>query len=77
MHFATRASKISWKGLIPTKKAPEQITENIVNLAMKLKRNYDVSISGNTERNDQHHKKAADVNQEFKELKVLWKNCSS
>ena len=44
---------------------------------MKLKRNCDVSISGNTERNDQHQKKAADVNQEFKELKVLRKNCSS
>ena len=58
---------------ITTKKAAEQMTENIANLAIKLKRNCDVSISGIIERNDQHQKKAADVNQELKELKVLRK----
>ena len=52
---------------VPTKKAPEQIAENIANLAIKLKRNCDVSISSITARNDQYQKKAADVNQELKE----------
>ena len=58
---------------IPTKKAAEQMTDNIANLAIKLKRNCDVSISGIIEWNDQHQKKAADANQELKELKVLRK----
>ena len=48
----------------PTKKAPDQIAENIDNLAIKLKRNCDVAISGNTARNDQYQKKVADVNWE-------------
>ena len=52
---------------VPTKKAPEQIAENIVNLAIKLKRNCDVSISSITARNDEYQKKAADVNRELKE----------
>ena len=52
---------------VPTKKAPEQIAENIANLAIKLKRNCDVSISSITARNDQYQKKAADVNRELKE----------
>ena len=52
---------------VPTKKAPEQIAENIVNLATKLKRNCDASISGITARNDQYQKKAAAVNRELKE----------
>ena len=61
---------------LPTKKAPEQIAENIVNLAIKLKRNCDVSISSITARNDQYQKKAADVNRELKE-KCREINCSS
>ena len=52
---------------VPTKKAPEQIAKNIANLAIKLKRNCDVSISSITARNDQYQKKAADVNRELKE----------
>ena len=52
---------------VPTKKAAEQIVENIANLAVKLKRNFDVSISSITARNDQYQKKAADVNRELKE----------
>ena len=52
---------------VTTKEAPEQIVENIVNLAFKLKRNCDVSISGITAMNDQYQKKAADVNRELKE----------
>ena len=51
----------------PTKKAPEQIAENIVNLAIKLKRKCDVSISSITARNDQYQRKAADVNRVLKE----------
>ena len=38
---------------VSTKKDPDQIAENIVNLAIKLKRNCHVSISGMTARNDQ------------------------
>ena len=52
---------------VPTKKAPEQIAENIVNLAIKLKRNCDVSISSITARNDQYQRKSADVNRVLKE----------
>ena len=52
---------------VPTKKAPEQIAENIVNLAIKLKRNCDISISSITVRNDQYQRKAADVNRVLKE----------
>ena len=35
------------------KKAPEQISKNIVNLAIKLKRNCDISILGITANNNQ------------------------
>ena len=48
-----------------TKKALEQIANNIVSLAIKPKRNCDVSISGITARNDPYRKKAADVNREL------------
>ena len=52
---------------VPTKKVPEEIAENIANLAIKLKRNCNVSISSITARNDQYQRKAADVNRELKE----------
>ena len=54
---------------IPTKKAPKQIADNIVNLATKLKKNCVISVSAITGRNDQYQKKAADLNLnwEFKE----------
>ena len=52
---------------VPTKKAPEQIAENIANLGIKLKRSCDVSISSIAARNDQYQKKAADVKQVLKE----------
>ena len=48
------------KNDVSTKKAPDQIAENIVNLAIKLKRNCDASISNITARNDQYQKKAPD-----------------
>ena len=50
-----------------SKKALDEIAENIVNLAFKLKKNCDVSISGITARNDQYQNKVADINREFKE----------
>ena len=49
------------------KKAPEQIAKNIVNLAIKLKRNCDISILGITANNNQQQKEAADVNRELQE----------
>ena len=52
---------------VPTKKAPEQIAENIANLAIKLKRNCDVSISSITRRNDHYQRKAAEANWVLKE----------
>ena len=52
---------------VPTKQAPERIAQNIANLAIKLKRNCDFSISSITARNDQYQRKAADVNQVLKE----------
>ena len=61
---------------VHTKNAPEQIVENIVNLAIKLKRNCDVSMSSIKARNRQYQKKAADVNRELKE-KCSEKKCSS
>ena len=45
LHFGTND--------VPTKKVPEQIAENIANLAIKLKRNCNVSTSSITARNDQ------------------------
>ena len=51
---------------VPTKKANEQIADNIVNSVIKLKSNCDISISSITAKNYQYKKKAADVNQELK-----------
>ena len=50
------------KNDVPTKKPPDQTTENIINIAIKPKRNCDVSKSSITARNDQYQKKATDVN---------------
>ena len=48
---------------LPTKKAPDQVVENIVNLAIKLKRNYDMMSQYRNKKdiitkNDQYQKKA-------------------
>ena len=56
-----------WKNDVPTENALEKIAENIVNLAIKLKSNCGVSISGITARNDQYQKKVADINRQLKE----------
>ena len=50
---------------VPTKIDPDQISKNIV--AIKLKRNYDASISVITARSDQYQRKAADVNRKLEE----------
>ena len=50
-----------------TKKNPDKIAENIVNLAIKLKINCNVSISSITTRSDQYQRKVADVSQKLKE----------
>ena len=42
---------------VPTKKDPDQIADNIVDLAIKLKRNCDVSVSYITARNNQYQRK--------------------
>lgn len=48
----------------PPKKNPDQIADDIVNLAIKLKRNCDVSIP---EQNGQYQRKAADVSRKLNE----------
>ena len=52
---------------VPTEKAPEQLPENIVNLAIKLKGSTDVSISSITAKNDPYQTKAGDVNRQLQE----------
>ena len=52
---------------VPTKIDPDQISKNIVNVAIKLKRNYDASISVITARSDQYQRKAPDVNRKLGE----------
>ena len=44
-----------------TKQDPQQIAESIINLAIKIKRNCEVSISSFTARNDKYLMKAADI----------------
>ena len=65
-----------WNKDILTKKAPEQIVENIANLVIKLKINCDVSISSIPAVNDQYQKKPADLNRDLNE-ECREKNCSS
>lgn len=52
---------------IPIKEDPDEIANNIANLATKLKRNCDVSVSGTIARNNQYQWKAADANQKLEE----------
>ena len=52
---------------VETNDALDQIVGNIVNLAINLKKNRDVSMPGITARNNQYSKKATDVNWELKE----------
>ena len=57
---------------VPSKKDPDKIAENIVNLAIKLKINCNVSISGITARSYQYQKNAVDASRKLKR-KVLRK----
>ena len=51
---------------LTTKQDPHQIAENIINLAIKIKRNCDVLISIITARNNRYLRKAADVNRNLR-----------
>ena len=55
------------KNDVTTKQDPQQIAESIINLAVKIKRNCDVSKSIIKARNDKYLRKAADVNRNLKE----------
>ena len=62
---------------LPTQKIPDEIKKSTVPLASVLKtKSCDVSISGITSRNDEHRKKAIEVNKELKNL-CLENNLSS
>ena len=50
-----------------TKQDPEQIAESIINLAVKIKRNCDISISSITARNDKYLRKVTDTNKNLKD----------
>ena len=52
---------------LTTKQDPQQIAEGIINLAVKIKRNCDVSISSITTRNDKYLRKAVDANRNLKD----------
>ena len=57
----------AWTIDVPSKKMLTKLLATFVNLAIRLKRNFDVSISGITAKNDLYQKKAADVNGKLKE----------
>ena len=52
---------------VTTKQDPPEIAESIIHLAVKIKKNCDVSISSITPRNDKYLKKAADVSRYLKD----------
>ena len=52
---------------VTTKQDPQQIAKSIINLAVKIKRNCDVSISSITARNDKYLRKVAHVNKYLKD----------
>ena len=54
---------------LPTRRQPDVIAKDIIQLALKLKTNScDVSISNIIARNDQYRKKASAVNHKLKDL---------
>ena len=54
---------------LPTRRQPDIIAEDIIQLALKLKTNScDVSISNTVTRKDQYRKKASAVNHKLKDL---------
>ena len=52
---------------VTTKQDPQQISESIINLAVKIKKSCDVSISIITVRNDKYLRKEAHVNRYLKD----------
>ena len=52
---------------VTTKYVSQQISGSIINLAVKIKKHCDVSISSITDRNDEYLRKAADVNKYLKD----------
>ena len=52
---------------VTIKEDPQQISESIINLAVKIKKNCDVSVSSITARNNKYLRKAADVNRYLKD----------
>ena len=52
---------------VTTKQDPQQNAKGIINLAVKIKRNCDVSISSIITRNDKYLRKAVDVNRNLKD----------
>ena len=52
---------------VTRKQDHQQIAESIINFAVKIKKNCDVSISSITARNDKYLRKAADVNRYLKD----------
>ena len=58
---------------VTTKQDLQQIAESIINLAVKIKKNCDVSISSITARNEKYLRKAADINRYLKD-RCLEKN---
>ena len=61
---------------VTTKQDSKQIVQSIINLAVKMKRNCDVSISSITTRNDKYLRKASDVNRNLKG-RCCENNCTS
>ena len=53
---------------VTAKQDPQQTAESIINLAVKIKKNCDVSISSITTRNDKYLRKAANVNRYLKDI---------
>ena len=53
---------------VTTKQDLQQIAESIINLAVKIKKNCDVSISSITARNNKYLRKAADVKRYLKDM---------
>ena len=65
----SRSSNTPHTNNLPTRKKPDEITREIIELATSLKNyTFEVSISNITARNYQHRRKTIAVNHELKEL---------
>ena len=59
---------------VTTKQDPQQIAESVINLAVKIKKNCDVSISSITTRNNKYLREEAGVNRYLKDRSREKKN---